>query len=757
MSFRVISCSFRLRGDDSTMAKLLATCSADIILLQHVDETFIPTQWQSGNRLPCGVILDRYCAYRCYTSKPGNGVCILVATDTFARDTSLPKCVMPGTQLTDGCSGLLLHLRHLATDFRCCVACVELPQSTHADHLWRMIMDNYKETTLPLLVFGSKDSTVSTSWMAAQQLQLQLLLPKLVLPKDPANYLCMLSPGVSFKECGLRDQAWLHASITLSATPSPPTPTAGVVPAAAAPKPTKPKVQGAATTGAPTTPASGAPKSGTGASGAPNTGAPVARGTPKCGAATSGASPSAPSSGAPKSGAPSSGAPKSGAPSSGAPKSGAPSSGAPKSGAPSGSPSVLKSLASKGKQFLQDMKKALPGSSSGSGTAPPAQHRRSNSARTRPPAKHPKPAARRRANSAGPSRRPLTNPGSDPSSNHPPNKKAATDLQVTGHPTKPPGAKSGTPTGGGFGGAPSHSVGGVGGGAQQPRIVERKPNGIKVMSWNILAHVFTHHQKHIHGGTYLESAVQRSGRHKAIAHAIVKAKADVILLQEVDDTFLPSDWSGGPLPCGVDLRGYTAFRCYSGNSYIQEGVCILLREGWERDPSRPVTRIKANEATGGKNGVTLLARHRDYPAIRCWLSSVHLKWGPNDAPTRQYLLDQALCPTVINSVDPAVLAGDFNTTLLDIEHLETVLKRHPDMKRLPTPPHAATALAGNLAAVPGHVIDYLYTTLDIEKAKCDVGPLNTSGRGPYELDTNTGTIVGDGSDHAWIFAELPLV
>ena len=100
-----------------------------------------------------------------------------------------------------------------------------------------------------------------------------------------------------------------------------------------------------------------------------------------------------------------------------------------------------------------------------------------------------------------------------------------------------------------------------------------------VVCWNVLAHIHTHHNAAGHGGEAktLEAQTQRTARHVRIVHALQRLAPDIVLLQEVDTTFIPLDWqpNQGPLPCGERLDGYTPFRSYSDRG---DGCAVLLRD-----------------------------------------------------------------------------------------------------------------------------------------------------------------------------------
>merc|ERR1719362_895210 len=87
----------------------------------------------------------------------------------------------------------------------------------------------------------------------------------------------------------------------------------------------------------------------------------------------------------------------------------------------------------------------------------------------------------------------------------------------------------------------------------------------RVMTWNVLAHVLTHWDHRFHGGIEksLETETQRRTRHRAVVNAVMRELPDVVLLQEVDEFFMPPDWQCGLLPCGLSLPGYEAFKSYA--------------------------------------------------------------------------------------------------------------------------------------------------------------------------------------------------
>lgn len=93
----------------------------------------------------------------------------------------------------------------------------------------------------------------------------------------------------------------------------------------------------------------------------------------------------------------------------------------------------------------------------------------------------------------------------------------------------------------------------------------------------------------------------------------VELDPDVILLQEVDEHFMPIDWNpadGSPLPCGSKLEGYTPYRSYNVGTKDKKacGVAVLLKDAvLTRDRSIDTVYLKATEAHGWKTGVVVHA------------------------------------------------------------------------------------------------------------------------------------------------------
>eukprot|EP00565_Helicotheca_tamesis_P003876 CAMPEP_0185726702 /NCGR_PEP_ID=MMETSP1171-20130828/2593_1 /TAXON_ID=374046 /ORGANISM="Helicotheca tamensis, Strain CCMP826" /LENGTH=273 /DNA_ID=CAMNT_0028395097 /DNA_START=118 /DNA_END=939 /DNA_ORIENTATION=- len=266
------------------------------------------------------------------------------------------------------------------------------------------------------------------------------------------------------------------------------------------------------------------------------------------------------------------------------------------------------------------------------------------------------------------------------------------------------------------------------------------------MTWNILASTHTKWNS-AHGGERMteEAECQRKKRHSIVANAINRELPDVAMLQEVDVRFLPSDWDNGPLPCGVDLSGYKAYRSYAPTrSGVMEGVAILLRSGvWELDTSIPpeanCRRLEKCQRRGRKAGIVLHARRCHDHSQRCCFSSVHLKWGEL-GPKLAVIADALDEGRLAVPESPIVLGGDFNTRGLYMEPIDELIESK-GLSRCPTP-KLPTCMGSE-----EEQIDFIYCSKNLgcsPGSLCSIGNLPRPGKGPW------GDAPGDGSDHAWV-------
>ena len=139
-------------------------------------------------------------------------------------------------------------------------------------------------------------------------------------------------------------------------------------------------------------------------------------------------------------------------------------------------------------------------------------------------------------------------------------------------------------------------------------------------------------------------------------------------MQEVDQHFMPIDWEGGMLPCGVVLDGYTVIKSYGltgGKEPVNEGAVILLRKAvWEVDPGRGIAAFGKSKLRGRKAGLTVHARRCHDHAQKCAFVSVHLPFDNNASSTsaskeKLTVLRNQLDACTYSS--PVILSGDFNT------------------------------------------------------------------------------------------------
>merc|ERR1711988_2076693 len=261
----------------------------------------------------------------------------------------------------------------------------------------------------------------------------------------------------------------------------------------------------------------------------------------------------------------------------------------------------------------------------------------------------------------------------------------------------------------------------------RPTTANTNWSSFRVLSWNILAHIHTHYNSAGHKGPpkSCESAEQRVARHRTIVQTITQLAPDIAMLQEVDSTFMPSDWQArnGPLPCGERLDEYTPYRSYSDRG---EGTVILLRDAaFVRDRSVNASYLPAIKEHGWKTGMAL-------HAIRCGdptqqpiaIASVHLKSGAYEA--QRALLEAAVAE--MQAGCGAILGGDFNVEAgKSLGALEVSLVKQ-GLERVPTPEGVPTGLSGTLKWSAGHVIDHIYARWPLSAAgDVEVGPLPVLG------------------------------
>jgi len=266
----------------------------------------------------------------------------------------------------------------------------------------------------------------------------------------------------------------------------------------------------------------------------------------------------------------------------------------------------------------------------------------------------------------------------------------------------------------------------------------------RVMTWNVLAHVHTHWNHRDHGGSEkaLETEAQRRTRHRAVVNVVMRELPDVVLLQEVDEFFMPPDWQAGLLPCGVSLPGYEAFKSYAlVDSGHLEGVVILFRKGiWEPDPQRPPILLERSEKRGWKCGLVVPAC-RCLDRLKCCFVSVHLT--PYKLPGKIGLLSDAL-EAIGSDSEQVILGGDFNTEMgPDLAPLNELLGSH-GLSDVPLAPETPTGIDGT-------AIDYVYCKglAALGVGECTAGPLPKRPKHPWSADAPN-----DGSDHAWLLVTL---
>lgn len=245
---------------------------------------------------------------------------------------------------------------------------------------------------------------------------------------------------------------------------------------------------------------------------------------------------------------------------------------------------------------------------------------------------------------------------------------------------------------------------------------------LKVVCWNVLAHMHTHHNSRSHGGVSCETAAQRQCRHVLIAQELNRLDPDVAFLQEVDPTFMPVNWqptNGTALPCGVELLpGHTLHRPLHPGE--RDTVAILVRDSIVLvDVEHPPVFVECNGKTGGVVHLRhRVAAHGDggtkqgsTPTIA--VASVHLRSGEPEEKQR-------LLRKLVDCFAPGcarIIGGDFNTSTQQLEK-EGIHAELSDagVTRTPTPADCRTIHTTRQHAA-ARAIDHLYVSKELEVTK----------------------------------------
>lgn len=273
---------------------------------------------------------------------------------------------------------------------------------------------------------------------------------------------------------------------------------------------------------------------------------------------------------------------------------------------------------------------------------------------------------------------------------------------------------------------------------------------LKVLSWNILAHIHTHWDAALHTGSQqarkcLETQEQAKARHSRIVQEIRRQEPDIALLQEVDSTFMPSNWqaASGPLPCGEKLDGYTPYRSYKRiqQSIVEEGTVVLLRDATlQRDKAVPVSYFKGSSEHGCKTGIVVHASHLQSRTTIA-LASVHLRHNAQEQALS--LLRSVICAR--NRSTAMILGGDFNLPTRRLRETVEPMLHANQLYRVPTPAGKPTGMHSL------ETIDHIYVSPCLELCMpAIIGPIPlVESGGPWGPGEGH-----NGSDHAWMSMEL---
>ena len=111
------------------IVRALQRLAPDIALLQEVDTTFIPLDWQPNQGpLPCGERLDGYTPFRSYSDR-GDGCAVLLRDAAFVRDREIETLYLPASRRFGHKAAVVVHARRTgasAPEPPIAIACVHL-------------------------------------------------------------------------------------------------------------------------------------------------------------------------------------------------------------------------------------------------------------------------------------------------------------------------------------------------------------------------------------------------------------------------------------------------------------------------------------------------------------------------------------------------------------------------------------------------------------------------------------------------------
>lgn len=185
---------------------------------------------------------------------------------------------------------------------------------------------------------------------------------------------------------------------------------------------------------------------------------------------------------------------------------------------------------------------------------------------------------------------------------------------------------------------------------------------LKIISWNILAHDFTHYNSihHLNGMKMIESQTQTRLRYEWAHDQLMSEDADVVLLQEVSPLFFQQRQSEALL----DI--YSCYTTYGfGDSpgtavLVKDKACMYGRV--QANTSTLLSRVDGCIETGGWSKSATIVDFLLCDGTKAIVISTHTTFDGNSIQRHYHMdtLGRLLESLALNSSDIFVIGGDFN-------------------------------------------------------------------------------------------------
>eukprot|EP00667_Euglena_gracilis_P012636 EG_transcript_12981 len=298
-----------------------------------------------------------------------------------------------------------------------------------------------------------------------------------------------------------------------------------------------------------------------------------------------------------------------------------------------------------------------------------------------------------------------------------------------------------------------------------------------VLTWNVLAHSFTIHNKQLHRTFWnmgREDPEQTQDRYRHATEALLSQRPDVVLLQECEPAFLKVEMELN-LRAHYLLDEYVAYCCFGADGGAVEarqkpGCAILLHKAGklQRVPDVPIAFSDGDPSYGGQHLASLAVLCRTRLGQQVWVACLHQRYeapihlppargGPCQRGAQLHAIRRAMqnhspCRSV-------VLGGDFNascrpqdTEFVQMRDIESCTWLGQSMARVlltrpRQPGDAPTGLSPDWSTPVA--IDHVYASHDLRPLRWGTGGVPQPPYRVREQERMRSSVEG-ASDHVWI-------